>query len=138
VDGTDARFFDEGEEPDDDSRELSNCVIGACIAVHRELGPGYLESFYERALEIEFRRRGVVFRRQVPFEVKYAGEVIGSGRIDFLIEERLILELKHVDSLASVFTATMISYLKATGLRLGLIVNFKVRLLKDGIKRIVL
>lgn len=134
---TEREFFDE-EEPDDEFRERSNRVIGACIEVHRELGPGYPGSFYERALEIEFRRRGIVSRRQVPFDVKYAGEVIGSGRLDFLVDERLVLEPEHVDTLASAFTATMISYLKATGLRWGLIVNFKVRLLKDGIKRIIL
>lgn len=131
-------LLDDDDEPDVNRREITNRLIGACIAVHREPGPGYLEAYYERALEIEFRRRGIAYRRQVPFQVTYCGQPIGSGCWDFVVEDKVVLELKHVNAMADVFTATMISYLRATSMRLGLIVNFNVKHPKDGIKRVML
>ena len=116
----------------------TNAALGACIEVHRHLGLGYLEAYYEEALAREFTRMGIRFSRQHCFQVLYKGEVIGEGRIDFVIEDKVILDLKSVESLAPVHTAQMISYLRAMRLKLGLLVNFNVRLLKEGIKRIAL
>src|SRR5262245_1078936 len=128
--------YDFEDEPNPELNRLTNLIIGACIEVHRELGPGYLESYYERALEREFQLRGIAFSRQHRFEVRYKDEVIGEGRLDFLIEGKVVLDLKSVDTLSPIYTATMISYLRATDLKLGLIVNFNVKRLIDGIKRI--
>jgi GxxExxY protein len=131
-----AVHFDEIDEPDPDLNRITNLIISCCIEVHRQLGPGYLEAYYERALAKEFRLRKVRFRQQHAFQVTYKGEVVGDGRIDFVVEDQVILDLKAVETLAPVHTAQMISYLRATGLRLGILVNFNVRLLKEGIKRI--
>ncbi|MFT3786761.1 MAG: GxxExxY protein [Tepidisphaeraceae bacterium] len=129
-------FFDVDEEPDARLRSLTNRIIGCAIRVHRALGPGYLESYYETALQIEFERSGIAFVRQYPFEVRYEGQLVGEGRLDFLIEDLVIVELKHVESIASIHVAQALSYLKATNKRLALIINFNVPLLKNGIKRI--
>jgi GxxExxY protein len=132
----DLAFVDFEEEPDPALNRLTNLLIGACIEVHRHLGAGYLEAYYEEALAKEFELRGISVSRQHPFAVTYKGFAIGTGRLDFLVEGKVILDLKAVDQLSSVFTAQMISYLRAMNCRLGLIVNFNVKLLKDGIKRI--
>lgn len=125
-------------EPGKELDALAREVIGAAIEVHRHLGPGYLESVYEEALAVELRLRGVVFERQRPIAVAYKGVSVGEGRIDVLVGEKLIVELKAVDSLAPIHTAQVLSYLKATGLKLGLLINFNVPVLKDGVKRVVL
>lgn len=125
-------------EPPKELNTLTHAVIGAAIEVHRTLGPGYLESVYEEALSEELRRRALAFKRQAPFGVKYKGKDVGEGRVDLLIEERLLIELKAVDALAPVHTAQVLSYLKATGLPVGLLINFNVPVLRNGIKRIVL
>jgi GxxExxY protein len=129
-------YFDLEEEPSPELRELTNRIIGCAIRVHRALGPGYLESYYERALEIAFRKAGLWFERQKEFKLFYEGELIGEGKLDFLVEDTIIVELKHVESIASIHVAQSISYLKATGKRLCLILNFNAPLLKDGIRRI--
>jgi GxxExxY protein len=129
-------FVDEVDEPDPELNRVTNSIIGAAIEVHRELGPGYLESNYENAMEIEFRRRGISFARQVDVFVMYKGQQVGKGTIDFIVEGKVLVELKAVDALAPVHTAQVIAYLKATGLRLGLLLNFNVRVLREGIKRI--
>ena len=118
--------------------QLSERVIGAAIEVHRELGPGFLESVYEKALSLELGSVGLPFERQVPIKVIYKGEPVGEGRIDLLIDGRLIVELKTVDEFAPIHTAQILSYLKATGNKLGLMINFKVPVLKHGIKRVIL
>jgi len=118
--------------------EAANKVIGAAIEVHRHLGPGYLESVYEDALAVEFGLREVKFNRQVVFDLDYKGHKVGEGRMDFLVEDCLVVELKAVDALAPIHTAQAISYLKATNRRLALLINFNVSVLKDGIKRVVL
>ena len=118
--------------------EAANKVIGAAIEVHRHLGPGYLESVYEEALAVELTLRGVPFARQMVFGLDYKGHVIGEGRLDFLVDDCLIVELKAVEGLAPIHTAQCISYLKANQRRLALLINFNVSVLKDGIKRVAL
>jgi GxxExxY protein len=113
-------------------------VIGAAIEVHRQLGPGFLESVYEEALAVESRLRGVPFARQLAFALDYKGHKVGEGRMDFLVEGCLVVELKAVEQLAPIHTAQAILYLKATGHRLALLLNFNVPVLKDGLKRVVL
>ncbi len=125
-------------EPDEGLDELAGLVIGCAIEVHRHLGPGFLESVYEEALAMEFRLRGLPYERQKPIEVAYKGQPIGEGRLDFLVAGRLVVELKAIDALAPIHQAQVISYLKATRLRLGLLINFNVPLLKDGLRRILL
>jgi GxxExxY protein len=116
--------------------QITNAVIGACIAVHRELGPAYSEEIYEAALALEFDARGISYSRQHEIEVVYRGHVVGRGRIDFLVEQHVVLEIKAVDQLGPIHTAQVISYLRTTCGRLGLLVNFRTKMLKDGIKRI--
>jgi GxxExxY protein len=116
---------------------LASEVIGAAIEVHRTLGPGLLESVYEAALSVELRRRGISCVRQAPIAVQYKGETVGESRVDLLVGEGLIVELKAVDALAPIHTAQVISYLKATGRPLGLLINFNVQTLKEGIKRVI-
>jgi GxxExxY protein len=125
-------------EPDGRVDEVARAVIGAAIEVHRCLGPGYLERVYEGALRVELRLRGIAFERQKAIPVVYKGQAIGQGRIDFLVEDSLILELKAVDTLLPIHTAQMISYLKALRRRLGLLINFNVPMLRRGIQRIVM
>jgi GxxExxY protein len=132
----DDAFVDEGMEPDPELNKLTNDVIGAAIAVHRALGPGQLESAYQRAMEIELEFRQIPFQRQVPVRLVYRGETVGEGRMDFLIDNRLIVELKAAEHIAPVHRVQLISYLRITKLRLGIIINFSVPLLKDGIRRI--
>jgi GxxExxY protein len=128
----------EREEPDDMVDQLARQVIGAAIEVHRILGPGFLESVYEEALCVELRLRGIPFARQVAFGVKYKDERIGEGRLDLLISDMLVVELKTVDQIAPIHIAQALSYLKTTGRTLALIINFNVPVLKQGIKRVIL
>jgi GxxExxY protein len=124
-------------EPDDALNELTSAVIGAAIAVHRQLGPGYLDAVYEEALCIELEARGIRFGRQVPVSLEYRGRPVGEMRLDIVIEHKLIVELKAVDALAPIHSAQLISYLRATGRKLGILINFNVTALKNGIKRVV-
>jgi len=125
-------------EPDYELDRLAHDVIGAAIEVHRTLGPGFLESVYEQSLGVELSLRGLAFSSQVPVSVSYKGCHVGEGRLDFLVEGRLIVELKAVEAIAPVHHAQVISYLKSTGLHLGLLLNFNVPMLKQAIHRIVL
>jgi GxxExxY protein len=129
-------FVDEEMEPDPELNRITNAIIGAAIAVHKELGPRHLESAYQRALGIELRHRGIQFQREVPVTLFYRGEVVGEGRLDFLIEGKVIVDLKAAESIAPAFVIQMISYLKITKLKLGLILNFNVPQLSKGIRRI--
>ena len=131
-------FVDEEEEPNALFNRITNDVIGAAIAVHRALGPGYAESVYEKALEIEFRKRRIFFERQLEFPVLYDGIEVGKGRVDFLVEDAVVVELKAVESLAPIHTSQIISYLKASGKHLAIIINFNCRKLIDGVKRVSL
>ncbi|MGD0139148.1 MAG: GxxExxY protein [Tepidisphaeraceae bacterium] len=125
-------------EPDEELDRLAHEVIGAAIEVHRILGPGFLESIYEEALCVELKLRAIPFQRQVTVRVVYKGVAIGQGRLDLLVHGKLIVEIKTVETLAPIHTAQSISYLKATGHQLALLINFNAAILKDGIKRIIL
>ena len=124
-------------EPSERLDALAREVIGAAIEVHRILGPGFLESVYEEALCIELQLRGIPFMRQVPIAVGYKGRSVGGSRLDLLVGEALVVELKTVDAIAPIHTAQALSYLKATGCRLGLLINFNTHVLKDGVKRVI-
>ena len=117
---------------------LSYQVIGAAMEVHKILGPGFLESVYGDALAIELEQRGIVFQKEVEVSVKYKGRKVGTGRMDFVIGDIIIIELKAVENLRPVHDAQVISYLKMTGYPLGLLINFNVPLLKEGIRRLIL
>jgi GxxExxY protein len=127
-----------GEPGEDRAEWAANQVIGAAIEVHRALGPGYSEITYELALAVELELRGVQFVRQWPFALTYKGRPVGEGRLDFLVEGCLVVELKAVESLGPVHTAQTLTYLRATGHELALLINFNVSVLKTGIKRIIL
>jgi GxxExxY protein len=124
------------EEPSTDVERLGYAVLGACIDVHRVVGPGYLESVYDAALRVELTLRGIPFEPQFRFALTYKGHEIGEGRIDLLVGGLLIVEIKACEELAPIHTAQVISYLKATNKQLALLINFNVRRLKDGVKRI--
>jgi len=117
---------------------LTERIIGAAIEVHRVLGPGLLESIYEEALCIELKLRGIPFQRQVEVDVVYKGQVIKGQRLDLLIDAEVVVELKSVARLPDVVTAQVLSYLKATGLKRALLINFGCTRLVDGITRLSL
>lgn len=121
-----------------DTDSLTELVIGAAIEVHRVLGPGLLESIYEEALGIEMQLRGVEFQRQAEIDVIYKRNRIKGLRIDLLVANELVVEVKAVAQLPELATAQLLSYLKATALRRGLLLNFGQSRLADGIKRISL
>jgi len=125
-------------EPGKKIDEMAHSVIGAAIEVHRVLGPGYLESVYEEALAVELGLRKVSFERQKGLALDYKGRAVGESRLDFLVGSMLVIELKAVDALAPIHVSQVISYLKAVGSPLGLLINFNVPVLKNGVKRIVL
>jgi GxxExxY protein len=124
--------------PDSELNKLTGAVIGAAIEVHRALGPGFLESVYEEAMYVELSHRGIGFVRQAGIGVNYKGTIVGEGRVDVLVEDALVVELKAVEALAPIHTAQVLSYLKATGGHIGLLINFNVVRLRSGIKRIIL
>ena len=126
------------EEPERELDHLAHRVIGAAIEVHRALGPGFLEAVYEEALCVELDLQMITYERQRPMSVKYKGRQVGESRLDLLVGGRLVVELKAVESLAPIHTAQVLSYLKSAGYSLGLLINFNVPVLKEGIKRIVL
>ena len=113
-------------------------VIGCAIRVHAALGPGFLESIYSNALAIELEVMNIPFEREKSIVVSYRGLPVAAQRLDFVVADKVILEIKAAARLEPIFQAKVISYLRATTLRVGLLMNFNVLLLKDGIKRIVL
>ncbi len=118
---------------------LSNRIIGAAIEIHRHLGPGLLESTYETCLVREFELRHIPFERQKSLPVQYKGERLDAGyRIDLLVDNLVIVELKAVEQLLPVHTAQVLTYLRLTGCKLGLLLNFNHVLMKDGVQRVVL
>jgi GxxExxY protein len=122
-----------------ENEQLTEKIIGAAIEVHRELGPGLLESAYEAALAHEFFLREVRFERQKEMPVRYKGFLIEVGyRLDLLVEDQVIVELKAVTEMHPIYEAQLITYLRPSGRRVGLLINFNVPRLKDGlIHRIV-
>ncbi len=119
-----------------ESDSLTRDIIGAAIEVHKNLGSGLLESIYEEALCYEFELRGIKYQRQVSVDVVYKGKIIKGQRIDIIVEGEVILELKSLSRMHEVVMAQILSYLKATGLKRGLIINFGEKRLVDGIKRV--
>jgi GxxExxY protein len=121
-----------------DSRKITEAIIGAAIEVHRELGPGLLESTYESCLAYELAERGLKFERQKILPVEYRGICLDCGyRIDLLVENLVIVELKVVEKLAAIHEAQLLSYLKLSGVPIGLLLNFNVMELRHGIRRLV-
>jgi GxxExxY protein len=116
---------------------LARVVVDSALEVHKALGPGFAESVYEEALAIELARRGTPYERQAPVRVTYKGFAVGEGRIDLLVGGELVVELKAVEALASIHVSQVISYLKALNRPLGLLITFNVRMLRDGIRRVV-
>ncbi len=118
---------------------LTNSILGAAIEVHRHLGPGLLESIYEACLAWELRARDIRIERQVPVPVVYKGlQVRLAYRLDLVVEQSVIVEVKAVDRLHPLVDAQVLTYLRLTGLRTALILNFNVGLLRDGVRRLVL
>jgi GxxExxY protein len=119
--------------------QISERVISAAIEVHRTLGPGLLESVYELALAEEFHARGIPFERQTIIPIRYRDLVLDMGlRLDFLVGGELVVELKSVERLIDVHRAQLLTYLRLSGCKVGLLINFNVPVLKDGLRRIVL
>ena len=118
--------------------ELTEKIIAAAIAVHRELGPGLLEAAYEAALCIELDDVGLRYRRQLTVPVIYKGRTIGEYRPDLIVEDQVVVELKCVERFEAVFGAIVLTYLRITKKKIGLFFNFNTHLLKDGIKPFIL
>ncbi|MEW6355526.1 MAG: GxxExxY protein [Planctomycetota bacterium] len=122
-----------------DINELTGKVIGAAIEVHRALGPGLLESTYEKCLAREMDLTGTRFKLQWPLPVEYKGVQLDCGyRVDLLVEDKLIVELKALEAVLAIHEAQLFTYMKLAGIKTGLLINFNVPVLKDGIRRFVL
>ena len=118
--------------------KITEIIIGAAMAVHRELGPGLLESAYEACLAYELVEREMGVERQKALPVRYRGVNVDCGyRIDLLVEGKVVVELKAVERLEAIHHAQLLSYLKLSGCKVGLLINFNVKVLKDGIRRLV-
>ena len=118
--------------------KITEKIIGCAIEVHRNLGPGLLESIYESALCVEFDNNDVEYQRQILIPVRYKGNIIGEHKLDLLVENEIIVELKAIDKMAPIFEAQLLSYLKMAKKKLGLLINFNSIQLKEGLKRIIL
>lgn len=119
--------------------EITEIIIGCAIEVHRTLGPGLLESTYEECLAYEFKNLGLRFQRQIPVPVIYKDIKLDHGyKMDFLVEDQVVVELKSIDYIMPIHDAQMLTYLRIAKKKVGLLVNFKVTLLKHGIRRYVL
>jgi GxxExxY protein len=117
---------------------LTETIIGCAIEVHRQLGPGLLEQTYEAALCIELQNAGLKFVRQPLFPVIYKGQTIGEYRLDLIVEDSVVVEVKSVERFDPIFESQVLTYLRVTSRKVGLLMNFNSRLLRDGIKRYVL
>jgi GxxExxY protein len=122
----------------EDLEDLIYRTIGCCIAVHRALGPGFLERIYLRALCLELAHEKIAFEAQKSYPVVYRGEVLSQQRLDLVVASQLVLEIKSVEQLHPIYRQQLLSYLAATRIRAGLLVNFNVVVLQDGLKRVVL
>ena len=119
--------------------QLSNRVIGCALHVHRTLGPGLLESAYEQCLAHELSQSGIGFKLQWPLPVEYKGIKLDCGyRVDLFVDDELIVELKSVDKITGIHKAQLLTYMKLSEVKVGLLINFNVEILKNGIKRFVL
>ncbi len=118
--------------------EIATILVDICIKVHRAFGPGLLESVYEEAICLELLKRGIPFTRQQGIKVDYEGVIMNIGfRADIIVDNKVILEIKSIEAIAPVHKKQVITYLKLTGIKLGLLINFNVNLLKEGIFRLV-
>jgi len=124
------------DNPESLYKDVTSRILDAAIEVHRVLGPGFLEGVYEEALAREFNLRGIRFERQKAIPVPYKDIVAGEHRLDFLVDDSVIVELKAVKDFDEIHFAQVMSYLKATGKRVGLLINFAKTRLMDGVKRI--
>jgi len=128
----------QGMEEKSRLNRITESIIGAAIEVHRALGPGLLESAYEVCLAFEVAQRGLKVEQQKSLPVVYREVKLDCGyRFDLLVEESVIVEIKAIDSLAAIHQAQLLSYLKLSGCKVGLLINFNVKVLKDGIRRVV-
>lgn len=125
-------------EPTDEIDRCAHAVIGAAIEVHRQLGPGFLESVYEEAMAVELGLRSLAYRRQMPVAVEYKGHRVAEARVDLVVRDSLVVELKAVTTLLPLHLAQALSYLKALRQPLALVINFNVPVLRDGVRRVVL
>ena len=118
--------------------KITRLIVDAAFEVHKRLGPGLLESVYQKCLALELAKRGLAFREQVVISIVYDDVTLeGALKLDFLVEELVIVELKAVEVMHPVFEAQLLTYLKLAERRVGLLINFNTPLLKDGIKRLV-
>ena len=118
--------------------EISKSIMDACYRIHKELGPGLFESVYETILEYELKKTGLVVKRQYPIPVYWDNQKMELGfRADIIVNDLVLIEIKSVEALAPVHKKQVITYLKLTDLKLGLLVNFNSELIKDGVKRLV-
>ena len=118
--------------------ELSKHIVDAAYEIHRTLGPGLLESVYEECMGRELSLRGISFKKQLSIPVKYKGLNLDCGlRLDLLVDDLVIVEIKAIEKVAPVHKAQLLTYLKITNIRLGLVINFNVELIRDGIHRVV-
>jgi len=120
-----------------DLEDLVQRTIGGLLDVHRELGSGMSESVYAAATRLELEARSIPFESEKTVPVRYRGHLIGHHRIDLLVDQRLVVEIKSIESIHSVHVAQVVSYLRVTGAKIGLLVNFNVPLRKQGIRRVV-
>ena len=118
--------------------ELSKTIVDLCFKIHKNLGPGLFESVYEEVLCIELNRSNLKYSRQKPISISYEGIPLNIGFIaDIIVEDKVIIEIKSVETIKSVHRKQLLTYLKLTNIKLGLLINFNTSLLKDGVKRIV-
>ncbi|SMG42321.1 GxxExxY protein [Marivirga sericea] len=118
--------------------EISSIILDCCFKIHSQLGPGIFESVYEEVLSYEIRKEGLDVKRQFPIAVQWDNQTMGMGfRADLIVEDKVIIELKSVESLQAVHKKQLLTYLKLSNIKLGLLINFNENLLKNGIKRIV-
>ena len=128
-----------GKDLPAEMNRITGAVVDAAFAVHKNMGPGLLESIYESCLIRELKKRNLAFERQRPIQVIYDGEPLEEKlRVDLIVEGKVIIELKAVDALLPIHEAQLLTYLKLTGCEIGLLINFNVRLIKNGIQRVAL
>ena len=118
--------------------EITGAIVDASVRIHRELGPGLLESVYETAICIEMDAAGLSYTRQTQIPAYYKGKLLGHYRIDLVVQDQVLVEIKSVERMLPLFEGQLLTYLRVTGKRVGLILNFNSRVMKDGITRRVL
>ena len=121
-----------------DLNSITESIIGCAIEVHKNLGPGLLESVYEKAMRHEVEAMGLRSQNQVVVPILYKGTLLGEHRVDMIVEDSVIVELKAVDRMDPVFKAQILSYMRMANKKLGLLINFNVPYLKDGVQRVIL